>query len=110
MSQKPSVGRVVHYTLRDGRSAGQNRPAIVVRAWDDEQTSYPPGTVNLQVFLDGSNDDGAEGIDGNASPVALTTWVASVHEDDPTAMAERVAQGRGPGYQPGTWHWPPRVS
>jgi len=90
-----AVGRVVHYVLSSGRSAGQVRAAIVVRNWDDEATSYPPGTCNLHVFLDGTNDAGAE-------CEATSGWIGSAHFDETEAQAGR-------GYKPGTWHWPPRV-
>ena len=67
-------GRIVHYVLPEGRSKGQHRPAMVVRVWW--------GTaVNLQVFVDGSNDGYASGM----------TWRTSVHYD--------------PDGAPDTWHW-----
>ena len=90
-----AVGRMVHYVLSGGRSAGQVRPAIVVRNWDDEALSYPPGTCNLHVFLDGANDTGSE-------CEATSGWIGSVHFDETEAQTGR-------GYKPGTWHWPPRV-
>jgi hypothetical protein len=82
LSQGLTVGRMVHYVLPEGRSLGEHRPAIVVRVWKDIP-SYPEGTVNLQVFTDGSNDgrDHAAGI----------VWRTSVHYSE--------------GKEPGTWHW-----
>jgi len=53
-------GRIVHYVLPDGPSAGQHRPAIVVKNWGG-------GGVQLQVFTDGQND-GAENV----------VWVTSI--------------------------------
>lgn len=44
-------GRIVHYVLDEGPYKGQHRPAIVVRVWN-QYTGY----VNLQVFVDGTND------------------------------------------------------
>lgn len=111
---KPTIGRIVHYTLTDadaaainvrrtdfdsyrakhaaaqgterapgaaGRTghmahvgnnvaAGDIFPALVVRDWDTAV-----GTVNLQLFLDGSD----------------SYWATS----------------RLPGDQPGQWQWPP---
>lgn len=86
MSQKPTIGRCVHYTLcpddcvrigharrlagaREGNSveAGETYPMTIVRVW-------PDGSVNGQVLLDG--DD--------------SLWATSVKE------------GKGPG----TWAWP----
>ncbi len=76
---KPTIGRIVHYLLREGRSAGELRPAIIVRVWPDGHGAE--NTVQLRVFLDGSNDAGAE-----------SDWATSVHE----------------GTEPGTWQWPAR--
>jgi len=100
---KPTIGRIVHYVLREGRSAGESRAAIVVRVWGDDTSP------NLQVYLDGSNDDGSEfrGAPGDRAPAF--GWATSVPFDDPAEMAEHVSEGDGkPGYQPGSWHWPPR--
>ena len=46
-----ALGSVVHYVLPAGPTQGEHRPAIVVRVWDAQA-----GLVDLQVFLDGSND------------------------------------------------------
>jgi hypothetical protein len=94
MSQKKaSIGRLVHFTLPDG----QCRPAIVIRLWGPDQ-GYPQGPVNLQVFIDGSNDnrqhEGQFLVPEAASGVAAI-WRTSVHEAD--------------GPEPGCWHWPERV-
>lgn len=79
--QKVSVGRIVHYVLPDGRSAGEVRPLMVVRVWNEH------GTVNGQLFTDCTND-------GDAYKENLA-WRTSV------AYSEEKL--------PGTWHWPPRV-
>lgn len=72
---KPYIGQIVGYVLPDGRSNGQVRPAIIVNVWTDEM-------VNLQVFIDDSND----------YPYATApVWVTSVHYDESKS-------GR-------TWHW-----
>ena len=76
-------GRVVHYVLRpdhDGTNPlmeGQHRPAIVVRTSAIER-SY----VNLQVFIDGLNDNAT-----NPHPV----WRQAVRYSEK--------------HEPGTWHW-----
>lgn len=44
-------GRIVHYVLPDGNHEGEHRPAIIVKVWN-KTTGY----VNLQVFVDGTND------------------------------------------------------
>jgi len=75
---KPTVGRIVHYVLREGRNTGEHRPAIIVRVWTDT-------TVQLQVFTDKTNDDMTDGV----------IWQTSVMLDD---SSEKI----------GTWHWPER--
>jgi hypothetical protein len=91
-----SIGRIVHYVLKDG----QHRPAIVVGVWPNE---FPDNIenktgLNLQVFLDGWNDKAhAEGtpatMEGNSAPA--TKWIASAPYCSITSHAE-------------TWHWPER--
>lgn len=109
MSEGPNQGRMVRYVLASGRSAGQARPAMVVRDWSENGN----GCVNLQVFLDGSNDAGADGnteivptpahivVDaGQGTPhghsfcsyTPLTVWVTSADYSEKKT--------------PGTWHWP----
>jgi hypothetical protein len=73
-------GRIVHYVLNEGPSAGTHRPAIVVHVWGES------GTCNLQVFTD--SDEGAKYND-ELLPVL---WATSVAFDD----------GEKPGH---TWHW-----
>lgn len=73
-------GRIAHYVLPDGLSAGEHRPAIVVRVWD---RTGPYGTSNLQVFTDGVND-GPQYASG-------VVWKTSImHSEEPKAN---------------TWHW-----
>lgn len=79
-------GRIVHYVFA-GHDAlaqpGEHRPSIVVRDWKQDL-----GTVNLQVFLDGANDNAGAGGSG-------TYWKTSVLYD--------------PDGKPGTWHFPERA-
>jgi hypothetical protein len=84
--QIPSVGGVVHYVLPDGRSAGEHRPAIIVRVWDSPPHSR--SYVQLQVFVDGTNDYP----DYNGA-----VWATSVQADFGDTPAPR------------TWHWPEYV-
>lgn len=79
--QKPTVGRVVHYVLPEGKNAGQVRPAIVVDVWSAT-------CVNLRVFVDGLNDypDGIK---------LENEWKTSILEGNPDQL--------------GRWFWPPRV-
>lgn len=59
-TQKPSLGRIVIYTLREGAGCGQERPAMIVRVWTDT-------CVQLKVFLDEVNDHGSETFASSAS-------------------------------------------
>lgn len=90
---KASVGRIVNVVLDAGipdirpHAVGQIRPAIVVRTWGEG--GGPSESVNLQVFLDGSND-----LDHLAPGIGAQIWLTSAHYS-----AEP---------KPRTWHWPPR--
>ncbi len=75
----PTVGRIVHYNVREGESGiinfngvrgGDVLPAIVVRVWT-------PTCVNLRIVCDGVHD----------------AWQTSVCY----------------GTLPGQWSWPPRA-
>jgi hypothetical protein len=77
--QKPSLGRIVLYKLREGASAGQERPAMIVRVWTDD-------CVQLKVFLDEVNDHGSE-----------------------TFASSATRAGAWAGDPEGTWRWPPRT-
>jgi hypothetical protein len=69
------VGNIVHYVMPSGPTMGEHRPAIVVQNWVS-------GIVNLQVFIDGSND---------GYPYSRSTiW------------AQNIAQSENK--EPGTWH------
>lgn len=102
MSQ-PTVGRLVHFTLKaaphdpDEAIANRARPAIVVRDWGN-------GCVNLQVFLDGSNDDDRVKASGHTIGTNGNLWLTSVQPSD-------AQEGEVAGYKPqdGRWHWPARV-
>lgn len=77
-----TVGRVVHYVLPEGKSAGETRAAIVTRVWSQMDDALHPGTVNLQILIDGPNDAG------------LRDWVGTVfYSEAPKA---------------GAWSWPAR--
>jgi len=54
----PTVGRIVHYTVRDGQRAGETRAAIITRTFHQrlpDGTEIPSYKVNLTVFPDESN-------------------------------------------------------
>lgn len=87
---KVSVGRIVNYVLPEHmskRNVGEVRPAIVVKVWSEgAEVSEGGNAVQLQVFIDGSNDTpGGENC----------RWATSV------CYSEQKT--------PGTWHWPERV-
>jgi len=70
------VGDIVHFVMGSGPTMGEHRPAVVVQVWVDS-------SVNLQVFLDGSND----GYPYTRSAI----WVQNVMQSD--------------NKEPGTWHF-----
>ncbi len=88
---KPTVGRIVHFTLKNGHV----RPAIVVATWPDNDL------LQLQVFLDGCNDGESRhsGGDSGVTPEegkAGVAWRTSVHPS------------KSGSPEPGCWHWPSR--
>lgn len=83
MEQKLSIGRVVHYVLKNGT----HRPAVVVQVWNSD-------CANLKVDLDGYNDKNEDLPCSRIDP--MTAWATSVCPDST-------------GEKPGTWHWPERV-
>lgn len=91
---KPTVGRIVLYTLTDydlddqhQSQVGRTRPAVIVETWGNEKhDAFEMGSaVNLQVFVDGSND---------GYPNSLL-WKTSVLYSESA--------------RPGRWCWPPRT-
>lgn len=69
------IGSIVHFVMPAGPSRGEHRPAIVV-------TEPVDNLVNLQVFIDGSND---------GYPHTRTAiWEQGVPYSE--------------GMEPGTWH------
>jgi len=97
MNQSPTVGRIVHYTL----STGEIRPALVVRCWDGHG-GYPPGTVNVQVFLDGRNDS-------NHKPADISPFGKMESEECERGLAwTTVHPSKSGSPEPGCWHWPSR--
>lgn len=94
MAQKISTGRVVLFAFEKNGGGIEERPARVVRVWED-------GKVNLVVDIDGSNDFGLIGphersLSGDRTPLSVwrTSVMPATDQDKP---------------QPNTWRWPPRV-
>lgn len=88
---KVSVGRIVNYVLpahMSARNAGEIRPAIVVKVWNEGAEVEEGGNaVQLQVFIDGGNDaPGGENC----------RWASSVCYSEKEGVE-------------GTWHWPKKV-
>ena len=84
------IGRIVHYVFQDGT----HRPAMVVHQWCPDATSIAGrGCIQLQVFLDGTNDIRT----GRATP-----------EEGARGMAWRTSVNFSEDAKPGTWHWPER--
>ena len=89
MAQAITIGRTVRYGIgidRDGKVV--ERPAIIVRVWNQE-----PGACNLQVFIDGGNDQ-CEGSLSNEECGRGVVWRTSVVRSEAPSV--------------GTWWWPPR--
>ncbi len=74
--QVPATGQIVHYVLPDGPNAGAHRPAIITEVWSG-------GYVNLQVFVDGTND---------YRDYSGTVWATSIEYSEEAGLR--------------TWHWP----
>lgn len=91
-------GRIVHFVLTtnlDKEKSVVCRPAIIVNAWDGR---LEDGMVNLQVFLDGRNDEAlfpkSQMADFLNIGMPLTVWATSVKYSETKEV--------------GTWHWPER--
>lgn len=103
MNQKPSIGRIVHYVLKDG----QHRMARIVNAWPDSANS---GICNLRVDLDPVNDCTIH------APTKLSCGLAVKPELCPPSavglidgtLAAPSAPYDESGTQVGSWHWPER--
>ena len=82
-STAATVGRIVHYTLPDGRNTGAVRPAIIVHVWGGDHPS-----VQLQVFTDSPPEANSNDC---LPPVMWRTSVMESESGDP---------------EPGRYHWP----
>ena len=109
--QKPTIGRIVHFVLPNG----EHRPAIIVRVWTEEFPNNPVEHtgLNLQIFLDGTNDN--EAYRGMELPAKIdllhgTMWYTSAQYGSPGG--EKIDNpGLPEGISiapPATWHWPER--
>jgi hypothetical protein len=92
----PTIGRIVHYVLKQGPSAGQSRAAIVTNAFGGD-------ACNGTVFVDRANDGALH--PGDPPSAGAEEWFSSARYDGGTPTS---FPGEHVRYQPGTWHWPPR--
>jgi len=95
MTQKPSVGRIVHFHYnQDGKR--QTRPAIVVDVLDDD------GTVKLMVFHDPSCDE----VGGLFQTATYSDERGRHKGDEFEADGKKQTQRKSDGP---CWGWPARV-
>ena len=86
-AQVPSIGRIVHYVLDNGRYPGEHRPAIIVKVTEDETHET---RVQLQVFTDSTGD-----FDRNQPGAGGLLWREGVRYDEEKRT--------------NSWHWPEYV-
>lgn len=86
MFDTPTIGRIVHFVLDEGRNAGEHRPAMVV--------NIDGGRADLVVFVNGKEDF--------PSFVSASPGIASVIWKQGVLRSE--------GGMLGMWHWPERAS
>lgn len=90
----PTVGRIVHYRVGGTDETPDVRPAMVVRVWSAT-------CVQLQVFLDGSNDAHRTIVSGSGEPVPMFTGHETLR-----GLAWRTSVALGDSV--GEWRWPAR--
>lgn len=109
--QKPSLGRVVHYTLTESDAAAINKRRDDFGAYNRAHSGAQPG------------DPGATGHIahvGNRAEAGQVYPAQVVRVFDPSTTTVNLqvtldgtdtywATSRGEGDGPGTWCWPPRV-
>jgi hypothetical protein len=93
----PTIGRIVLVNIGTDYPGTEHeqpvlRPATVVRVWS-------PTCINVQIQLDGYNDDRFLG------QGALTSAKPHAVRGDATVWATSLCQGDGLGQ----WNWPPRA-
>ncbi len=79
-------GQIVHYVLKEGRSAGRTRAAMIVNSHGGNRTQ-----LNLHVFLDGANDEGNEFSEGRGHVACIGQAYSAPYSE---------------ANEPGSWHWP----
>ncbi len=91
-------GRVVHFVLPDG----SHRPALIVNAW---KGGGEAGSVNLLVFLDGTNDAFMHDRPP-VPPIGATRYADPTTEECLQGTMWRTSINHSLEPLEGTWHWP----
>jgi hypothetical protein len=84
-------GRIVHFVMPEG----DHRPAVIVKVWEPYAGNPDKGMVNLQVFVDGTNDASKKNID--SMPFTRT--------DAERGLFWATSRFYSEDKEPGTWHW-----
>lgn len=101
MDQYPQIGRFVRFHV----SPSEYRPALVVRKWGEGTLAM---SLNLQVFLDGTNDrhfvkhviDRSDDALADAGPTEDPMFT---REDQLQGMSWQTSIEESDGTVPGTW-------
>lgn len=80
-------GRIVHFVMNNG----EHRPSIIVKVWN-----AVTGTVNMQVFTDGTND---------VEPPSTPNESTLLQEAIATGILWRTSITYNEEKTPNTWHW-----
>lgn len=116
----PTVGRFLQVNIAPRCANPVWRPALVVQDWPNEFPSNPEcaSGVNVQVFLDGTNDEwtlrgfvGQSYATSTLTPEALAHVAAMCAKGHAweTSLPHESMLNTTPDYRGMVWRWPPRV-
>lgn len=91
---KPTVGRIVHYVVKDGQRPGETRAAIITRTF--HQPDHVNYAVNLTVFPDHSNPSLYEEISASSSLYDDTGKPGTWSYPQKEFLAENLAESLKP--------------